>query len=74
MKITAVITIGAMWILRMPLVVFMAFADIGGSGFGLGMGLSGIWWAMTITVYFEAAMAYWRFSTGRWAKVKLAGV
>ncbi|MCC7477066.1 MATE family efflux transporter [bacterium] len=41
------------------------------SGFGLGMGLDGLWWAMTITVYLEAALAYMRFRGGAWARVRL---
>jgi putative MATE family efflux protein len=70
-QITALITIGAIWIFRIPLVIFMAFSNIGGSGLGLGMGLDGIWWAMTISVYAETGLAYWRYSTGIWTRVIL---
>ncbi|MCH7471788.1 MATE family efflux transporter [bacterium] len=71
-KITAWITIAAMWVLRIPLIILLAFEGIGGSEIGFGYGLTGIWWAMTISVYVEAALAYWRFATGKWAKVQLS--
>jgi putative MATE family efflux protein len=41
------------------------------NGFGLGMGLDGLWWAMTLTVYLEAMLAYWRFRSNVWAQVRL---
>lgn len=69
----ALISLGAMYFVRLPLAVFLAFENIGGTGLGLGWGLSGIWWAMTISVYVEAFIAWLRFRTGRWAQVKLEG-
>jgi len=71
-QITAVITIAAMWLFRVPLVILMAFENIAGTGLGFGLGLTGIWWAMTISVYFEAGLAYWRFSAGHWSRVQLS--
>ncbi len=41
------------------------------SGVGLGWGLDGLWWAMTLTVYLEAVLAYLRFRSGVWARVRL---
>jgi putative MATE family efflux protein len=73
-RTAALITLTSMWIVRVPLVAFMALDDIWGTGLGLGMGLTGVWWAMTITVYIEAALSFWRFQSNRWAKIKLAEV
>ena len=73
-RITAWITIFSMWIVRIPLIVFLGLDKIPGTdiSFGMGYGLPGFWWGMTLTVYVEAGLAYWRFATGRWAKVKLS--
>lgn len=71
-QITALITVAAMWFFRMPLVILMAFDNIGGTDLGFGLGLNGIWWAMTISVYFEAGLAYWRFRAGHWSRVQLS--
>ncbi len=71
--ITAVISFIAMYIVRLPLAAFLALENIGGTGIGLGWGLHGIWWAMTFSVYVEAILAYIRFASGRWMKVKLSG-
>lgn len=70
--ITAVISLVAMYVVRLPLAAFLALTNIGGTGIGLGWGLSGIWWAMTLSVYVEALLAYARFASGRWARVKLS--
>jgi Na+-driven multidrug efflux pump len=72
--ITAVISLIAMYAVRLPLAAFLALTNIGGTGIGLGWGLHGIWWAMTLSVYVEAGLAYARFAGGRWARVQLAGV
>lgn len=69
----AFISLGAMYFVRLPLAVYLAFENIAGRGLGLGYGLSGIWWAMTASVYVEAFIAWLRFRTGAWAKVKLEG-
>jgi len=73
-RTAALITLTSMWIVRVPLVAFMALENIWGTGIGLGMGLAGVWWAMTITVYIEAALSFWRFQSNKWAKIKLAEV
>jgi len=70
--ITAGISFTAMWAIRIPLAALLAFSMLGNTTFGYGLGLSGIWWAMTISVYIETALAYARFASGKWAKVKLA--
>ena len=72
-RTAALITLTAMWIVRVPLVAFMALTDIMGTGIGLGLGLPGVWWAMTITVYVEATLSFFRFQSNRWARIKLAG-
>jgi Na+-driven multidrug efflux pump len=69
---TALISLTAMWVIRIPLAALLAFSSLGKFGLGYGFGLSGIWWAMTISVYIETALAYARFASGKWAKVKLA--
>lgn len=71
--ITALISLVAMWGIRLPLAALLALDNINGFGLGLNLGLSGIWWAMTLSVYVEAGLAYARFASGRWALVKLAG-
>lgn len=73
-RAAALITLTAMWFVRIPLAAFMALENILGSGMGLGLGLSGVWWAMTLSVYVEATLAFLRFSSGRWARIKLAQV
>jgi Na+-driven multidrug efflux pump len=75
-QITALISLGAMWVCRIPLAAYLGldrlpFTDI---PFGLGHGLTGIWWAMTATVYVEMLLSWWRFSAGHWSRVKLADV
>jgi putative MATE family efflux protein len=69
--VTAGISFIAMYAVRLPLAAFLALRGAGGTGLGLGWGLPGIWWAMTISVYVEAALAYARFAGGKWAKVRL---
>jgi Na+-driven multidrug efflux pump len=69
--ITAWISMFAMYAVRLPLAFFLAFSDLLGTGLGLGWGLSGIWWAMSISVYVEMVLTIIRFSSGKWAKVKL---
>lgn len=73
-RAAAVITLTAMWFVRIPLAAFMALENVLGTGLGLGLGLNGVWWAMTISVYIEATMAFLRFSSGHWTRIKLAEV
>jgi putative MATE family efflux protein len=75
-QITAWISLGAMWVCRIPLAIFLGLDKLPRTDipFGMGYGLHGIWWAMTITVYIEMLLSYWRFSQGHWARVKLADV
>ena len=69
--ITAWIAFTAMWVVRLPLMFFLAFENIGGTGIGLGWGLAGLWWGMALSVYVEAGLVLWRFSTGKWKTIKL---
>jgi Na+-driven multidrug efflux pump len=71
-KITAYISLAAMYLVRIPLAMLLSMKDIGGTGLGLGWGLNGLWWSMTISVYVEAFMAWLRFRGGAWARVKLS--
>lgn len=71
--ITAAISLVAMYFVRLPLAAFLALENVAGTGLGLGWGLHGIWCAMTLSVYVEAGLAYARFATGKWARVKLSG-
>ncbi|MBN2083103.1 MATE family efflux transporter [bacterium] len=73
-RVAALITLTSMWLVRIPLVAFMALSDIWGTGLGLGLGLDGVWWAMTLSVYVEATLSYLRFRSGKWQRIKLAEV
>jgi putative MATE family efflux protein len=70
-KITAWISLAAMYVVRIPLAIFLSMDNLGGTGIGAGWGLNGLWWAMTISVYVEAFMAWLRFRSGKWAMVQL---
>jgi putative MATE family efflux protein len=81
-KVPAWISIAAMYIVRIPLAIYLSFETFGGMSLfggalrvpvmqGLGWGLPGIWWSMTISVYVEAFMAWLRFRGGAWARVQL---
>jgi Na+-driven multidrug efflux pump len=70
-KITAWISLAAMYLVRIPLAIFLSMESLGGTGLGAGWGLNGLWWAMTISVYVEAFMAWLRFRSGKWALVQL---
>ncbi|MCB1219786.1 MAG: MATE family efflux transporter [Planctomycetales bacterium] len=69
--ITAWIAFTAMWVVRLPLMGYLAFDNLFGTGIGLGWGLSGLWWGMALSVYVEAALVFWRFQTGKWKTIKL---
>jgi len=73
-RAAAAITLTAMWLFRIPLAAFLSMSNIGGTGIGLGLGLNGVWWAMTISVYIEAGLAFARFRSGHWQRIKLAEV
>jgi putative MATE family efflux protein len=68
---TVWISVIAMYCIRLPLAWLLAFDGSGLGLHGYGFGLSGIWWAMTLSVYVEMGITVWRFSTGKWARVKL---
>ena len=36
-----------------------------------GGGLSAVWWVLAADLTMRGTLAYWRFSTGRWAKIKI---
>jgi Na+-driven multidrug efflux pump len=79
---TVWISLISMYLVRLPLAWLLAFSGEAGAGssgilgsglvlHGYGWGLSGIWWAMTLSVYVEMGLTLWRFSSGKWARVKL---
>jgi putative MATE family efflux protein len=65
------ISVIAMYCVRLPLAWLLAFDGSGLSLHGYNLGLHGIWWAMTLSVYVEMGITVWRFATGKWARVKL---
>lgn len=69
--ITAWIAFTAMWVVRLPLMCYLAFDNVLGTGLGMGMGLAGLWWGMVASVYLEASLVFWRFQTGKWKTIKL---
>lgn len=71
-RAAAAITLTSMWLVRIPLAAMLSLNNIFGSGIGFGLGLDGVWWAMTGSVYVEATLAYLRFRSGAWARIKLA--
>jgi putative MATE family efflux protein len=36
-----------------------------------GLGLTAVWWVLAADLTVRGVLAYWRFSTGRWAKLKI---
>jgi putative MATE family efflux protein len=70
--ITAWMSLASMYIVRIPLAIFLSMENIGGTGIGLGWGLNGLWWAMTTSVYVEALLAWLRFRSGKWAQIRLS--
>ena len=51
------------FVVRLPLAYLFAFP--------LGLGLTGIWLAITVDYCFRASVLAWRFRSGAWAKVKV---
>jgi putative MATE family efflux protein len=51
------------FVVRLPLAYVLAFP--------LGMGLTGIWTAVTVDYFFRAALLAWRFKSGAWARVRV---
>ena len=53
----------ALWGIRIPLAWILAVP--------VGMGLSGIWWAMTISAVIECGMYIWRYRSGVWTRISI---
>jgi len=71
-RAAAAITLTSMWLVRIPLAALLSLSNILGTGIGFGLGLDGVWWAMSGSVYVEATLAYLRFRSGAWTRIKLA--
>ena len=51
------------FVVRLPLAYVLAFP--------LGLGLTGIWTAVTVDYFVRAALLAWRFRSGAWARVRV---
>ena len=63
----------SMWFFRVALSYFFApaaFTFLGFTFTGLGMGVMGVWIAMTIDWAFRTALFLWRYLSGKWLTVK----
>ncbi|MEM8529938.1 MAG: MATE family efflux transporter [Chloroflexota bacterium] len=50
----------SVWGIRLPLVMLLLY---------LGLGLTGVWIAMAVDFAVQAALAFWRFHSGKWQSV-----
>ena len=50
----------SVWGIRLPLVMLLLY---------FGMGLTGVWIAMAVDFAVQAALAFWRFHSGKWQSV-----
>ena len=69
-KFTMVVSTFSMWVFRVALAYFMAQDVVSLFGIvsfgGLGMGVMGVWVAMTIDWVFRTILFLWRFLSGKW--------
>ena len=69
---TMVVSIFSMWVFRVALAYVFAKTEVSIFGLftisGLGLGVFGIWVAMTIDWVFRASLFIWRYLSGRWLK------
>jgi len=65
-----VVSTFSMWVFRVALAYFMAQDVVSLFGIvsfgGLGMGVMGVWVAMTIDWVFRTILFLWRFLSGKW--------
>ncbi|MBQ8341784.1 MAG: MATE family efflux transporter [Clostridia bacterium] len=69
-RFTMVISTASMWIFRVALGYVMALETVSFFGLaafpGMGLGVMGVWVAMTVDWLFRALLLAWRFFSGRW--------
>ncbi len=67
---TMVVAIFSMWVFRVALAYILALETVSVFGLisfsGMGLGLMGVWYAMTADWIFRVAMFLWRLISGRW--------
>ena len=72
-KFTMVISTFSMWAFRVALGYVMALETVSVFGLftfsGLGMGVMGVWVAMTVDWVFRSVLFFWRFISGRWLAI-----
>jgi Na+-driven multidrug efflux pump len=64
------ISIFSMWFFRVMLAYFLAQETVSVFGIwsfsGVGLGILGVWIAMTVDWVFRAALFAWRYLSGKW--------
>ena len=71
-KFPMVVSIVCMWLFRVALSYVFAPAEVSVFGLtfpGLGMGVMGVWVAMTVDWVFRISLYAWRYFSGRWLTV-----
>ena len=72
-RFTMVISTASMWAFRVALGYVLAPETVSVFGLftftGLGMGVMGVWVAMTVDWVFRSALFFWRFVSGRWLAI-----
>ena len=67
---TMVVAIFSMWVFRVAMAYLLALETVSVFGLftfpGMGLGLMGVWYAMTIDWIFRVALFLWRLFSGRW--------
>lgn len=67
---TMVVAIFSMWVFRVALAYCLALETVSVFGLfmfpGMGLGLMGVWYAMTIDWIFRVVLFLWRLLSGRW--------
>ena len=69
-RFTMVVSTLSMWVFRVALGYVMALEQVSVFGLfslpGLGLGVFGVWLAMTVDWLFRATLFGWRFFSGKW--------
>lgn len=63
---------GGIWLVRLPLAwLLAAHIHLFGLTIGFGMGIYGVWLAMTIDLFIRFGFSFWRYSAGKWKSIEL---